>query len=69
MKEKDIWYQIDTVNCTWEIQYDDDDDESYYSGNFYLEDKSVVDYDGCYDLPKIIIDGLARLGYDISDIE
>lgn len=69
VKDERAWYQIDTVNGTWEIQTDDDDEETYISGNLYFEDNKVVDYDGCFDLPKIIKDGLVRLGYDISEIE
>lgn len=65
MAEQDEWYQIDTINQCWEYQ-PTDDEESYMSGNFYLEDNTVVDYDGCFDLPKIIREGLIKLGYSLN---
>lgn len=49
----------------WEYQ-PTDDEESYMSGNFYLEDNTVIDFDGCFDLPKIIREGLIKLGYSLN---
>lgn len=67
MATQDEWYQIDTINQCWEYQ-PTDDEESYMSGNFYLEGKTVIDYDGCFDLPQTIKDGLVKLGYDLSEL-
>lgn len=63
------WFCIDTVNRTWEYQDDDEDEESYISGNFYIDDEDlckVIDFDGSYELPKIVRHHLRLLGYTID---
>lgn len=45
---------IDFSHQTWE--YDEDNDEdSYLSGIYVLDDDTVIDYDGCYELPKEVM--------------
>lgn len=56
------WVQIDSINLTWEY----DDEEDYMSGNFIVEDNTVIDYDGCFELPKEVVDEMIRLGYKID---
>ena len=51
-------------NGTWEYQ-DGDDEETYISGCFILDGKTVIDYDGCYELPKEVVLALA-MEYDID---
>lgn len=67
--DQSAWCSIDTVNRTWEYQDDDEDGESYVSGNFYIDDEDlyrVVDFDGSYELPKIVRHHLRLLGYTID---
>lgn len=56
------WVQIDCVNLVWEY----DDEEDYMSGNFIVEDNTVIDYDGCFELPQEVVDEMIRLGYKID---
>lgn len=65
------WVKIDRAGQTWEYQPDPDDDETYISGGFQTDDHDrfkVIDYDGCFELPKAVYDGLASLDYDLSEL-
>ena len=42
-----------------------DDEETYMSGSFTVEGKTVIDYDGCYELPAEVVMALAT-EYDID---
>lgn len=59
------WVSIGSDN--WECQSDEDDDETYCSGGLWFEGKSIVDYDGCFELPKEVKMALTHLGYDLEE--
>ena len=44
----------------WEYQIGDDSD-SYLSGIYVLDDDTVIDYDGCFELPKEVMIALGKL--------
>ena len=58
------WVGITPDDETWEYQ-EGDDEETYSSGCFILEGKTVIDYDGCFELPKEVVLALAT-EYDID---
>lgn len=63
------WCAIDKCDLTWEYQSDCDDDDTYISGSYTLDDdneKIVIDYDGCEDLPKGVKAALIALGYRLE---
>lgn len=65
------WVKIDRAGQSWEYQPDPDDEETYISGGFQTDDHDrfkVIDYDGCFKLPKAVYDGLASLDYDLSEL-
>jgi len=59
-----VWVGIIPEDKTWEYQ-DSDDEETYISGSFTVEGKTVIDYDGCYELPAEVVMALAT-EYDID---
>lgn len=63
------WCAIDTDDMSWEYQSDCDDDDTYVSGNFVLDDdddKLVIDFDGCETLPKGVKAALIATGYRLE---
>ena len=54
---------------SWEYQSDEDDPETYSEGSLWFEDKKLVDYDGCYELPEEVILAIKELGYELTDME
>lgn len=63
------WSEIDTATHSWEHMWDENDDgESYTSGNYVTDGNSVVDYDGVFELPAQVVFLLIRAGYDVSEI-
>ena len=52
------WVAIDKSEGLWEYQ-EGDDEESYISGGFVVDGGTVIDYDGCYELPKAVMLALA----------
>ena len=63
--EEYIWVGIWKDSCSWEYQ-EDDDEESYLSGNFVVDGCCVVDYDGVCELPEPVCLALADLGYALD---
>ena len=63
--EENIWVGIRKDSCSWEYQ-EDEDDESYLSGNFVVDGCCVIDYDGCYELPNSVCLALTDLGYTLD---
>lgn len=51
--------------------YDDETggDHWYAEGGLWIEDKVITGYDGVFELPDFILDKLAELGYDISEVD
>lgn len=64
------WWSIDTENHTWEYQEDENDCDTYFSGNFYTDEEDewlVIDFDGSvFELPKIIRHQLRIGGYELD---
>ena len=63
------WVSIDCDNHSWEYQSDADDDDTYISGNYDIDDvcnDSVVGYDGCYELPAGVKAALKAVGYTLD---
>lgn len=66
------WAKIDPCDCSWEYQPDLEDGETYMSGNFIVDDdddKYIIDYDGCYELPAPVILLLESKGYNCSEVK
>ncbi len=63
--ENDTWVGITPSSGSWEIQ-DGEDDETYMSGGYVVDGNTVIDYDGCYELPAAVILALSEFGYDID---
>ena len=63
--ENDTWVGISPSSGSWEIQ-DGEDDETYMSGGYVVDGNTVIDYDGCYELPAAVILALSEFGYDID---
>ena len=68
------WVQIEKIGkdiLSWEYMSDENNEETYESGNLYTDDdndKSIIDYDGCYSLPYAVWTKLENLGYDMSQL-
>ena len=66
------WVGIDDTEKGWEFQADADDEDTYCSGNFYIDDeapKLIIDYDGAFELPLQVIIALEHMGYNCNDIK
>lgn len=63
--DNDVWVGITPAEQTWEYQ-EGDDDESYMSGGYTVDGCTVIDYDGCFELPKEVILALAEENYEID---
>lgn len=59
---------IDVAAEMFEYMEDVNCEESYLSGCFSTEENKVVDYDGCYELPKAVAKLFVLIGYDISEL-
>lgn len=53
------WVAIDKSEGLWEYQ-EGDDEESYLSGGFVVDGGTVIDYDGCFELPNVVILALSK---------
>jgi len=53
---------------SWEYQSDEGDEETYSEGGLWFEDKTLIDYDGCYELPEEVQLALKELGYSLEEI-
>ena len=51
---------------SWEYQSDEDDEETYSEGGLWFEDKTLVDYDGCYELPEEVVMAVTELGFNVD---
>ena len=40
--------------------------EWYAEGSLYFEDKELIDFDGCFDIPNPMKDKLIELGYSVD---
>lgn len=52
--EKGEWAKLNLKDECWEYQADLNDEETYDEGEIIIEDGIIIDYDGCYELPKLI---------------
>lgn len=59
------WVGITPSQGIWEYQYGEDED-TYISGGYVVDGNTVIDYDGCYELPATVIFALSDFGYDID---
>lgn len=50
---------FDFQSLWWEYLKDPEDPETYMSGCLVLEDDTIIDYDGCYELPQAVMTCLA----------
>ena len=65
------WACIDMLEQTFEYMEDDEDDETYVSGNFKTDDRYlnlIIDYDGVYELPLLVKRAFECLSYVISEL-
>ena len=56
------WVCITPGEGTWEYQKGDDED-TYISGGYVVDGCTVIDYDGCFELPKEVAIALTAKGY------
>ena len=63
--DNNVWVGIRKSEITWEYQ-EGDDDETYLSGGYVVDGNSVIDYDGCFELPREVETALRGLGYSIE---
>lgn len=59
---------IDGEYGSWEIQENEDDEETYSEGGLWFEGRDLVDYDGCYELPQEVALAVNELGYHVVDL-
>jgi hypothetical protein len=66
-------YNFDKVlqNGKWEISIDTQaqygctqDDNGDFDIGLWFENNSLTDYDGCYELPKKVIEGIELMGFN-----
>lgn len=62
--DNDVWVGITPSEHQWEMQHDDNE-ESYASGNYFTDENVVIDFDGCYSLPKEVRKALQHKGYKL----
>lgn len=64
------WVSIDTRG-SYEYQEDEDDEETYIEGSLEFEriegKLTLIDYDGCYELPEEVILACKELGMKIDE--
>lgn len=63
------WVCINKTTHGWEYDQEcekDEDEDFYIEGSFGVEDGTVIDYDGCFELPQAVISALRRCGYKIA---
>ena len=61
--------EISQNECLWEYYWPDphdDDEDIYLTGGYVLDGNTVVDYDGCFDLPDEVKKCLKHLGYELD---
>lgn len=63
--DTNVWVGIRKSEGIWEYQ-EGDDDETYQSGGFVVDGNSVIDYDGCFEIPREVEATLRELGYSIE---
>lgn len=63
--DNDVWVGIRKLEGIWEYQ-ESDDDETYLSGGFVVDGNSVIDYDGCFEIPREVVMALRELSYIIE---
>lgn len=66
----EITVGINDEEYGWFEMYDIESEgiEWYAEGGLIFEGKTLVDYDGVFDLPTPILNKLEEWGYDVSDI-
>lgn len=63
------WACIKVLEQTFEYMEDEDDEETYVSGNFKTDGTNlIIDYDGVYELPALVKRGFEILSYDLSEL-
>ena len=55
IKENLAWAKIDLEEGLWEYMDDENDGETYQSGGLWIEDNVLEDYDGCFELPALVV--------------
>ena len=57
--------EIDTTEGygSFEYWHENMEDDTYMEGGLWIEDNEVVDFDGCFDLPKAVKKALNDSGY------
>jgi hypothetical protein len=67
------WVNVDCSaepcgNGYWEYQSDADDEETYSSGSLFFQNKELVDYDGCFVIPREVVMAVMELGFSITNV-
>ena len=71
MKKHDVYFDTYEWVCIWidseEWEYQEDDNpDTYLSGGYEREGKTIVDYDGCFELPEAVKKAFRHLGYKLD---
>lgn len=69
-------YTVDLTVKNWEVKISPSTQYGYFEnskdgsgGGLWFEADTLVDYDGVFELPKIVADVLSYYGYNLGDTE
>lgn len=60
-----VWVGLNFKDESWEYE-DENDEESYCSGWLGLDGNTLIDYDGCFELPGEVIEAVEYFEYKID---
>ena len=66
------WASIELSNeepTSFEYMSDENDDESYVEGSLIIDNGTLIDYDGVYELPRLVKDLITEQGFSLGDCE
>lgn len=62
------WASIDLDFECWEYHSNIEHPETYKEGCLVIEDGKCIDYDGCFELPELVVDLLQQYNIDCSEL-
>lgn len=60
------WASVSEDFDEFEYMADENDGETYFSGCLFIDDDTLIDYDGCFALPELVLSILREQGIDLS---
>ena len=58
------WVNIGEDNASYEYEVNNNEN-TYIEGSLIIEGRDLIDYDGCYELPKEVELALSELGVEV----